>query len=202
MRIILASSSPRRKKLLAQMGLQFEVIPSECKENFLPEQSPAEIATKLALDKAKNVSARIQEPALVIGADTIVVRENKILGKPKDKDEAYSMLCQLQGQVHQVITGLAVIDTQSGRCLTGYERTQVELAPLTPQEIKWYISTGEPMDKAGAYAIQGFGGILIKRISGCYYNVVGLPIHRLWVMLKQMGIQRMPGCRKIYLSKG
>jgi septum formation protein len=88
-----------------------------------------------------------------------------------------------------VITGLAVIDTQSGRCLTGYERTQVELAPLTPQEIKWYISTGEPMDKAGAYAIQGFGGILIKRISGCYYNVVGLPIHRLWVMLKQMGIQ-------------
>jgi septum formation protein len=189
MRIILASSSPRRKKLLAQMGLQFEVIPSECKENFLPEQSPAEIATKLALDKAKNVSAKIQEPALVIGADTIVVRENKILGKPKDKDEAYSMLCQLQGQVHQVITGLAVIDTQSGRCLTGYERTQVELAPLTPQEIKWYISTGEPMDKAGAYAIQGFGGILIKRISGCYYNVVGLPIHRLWVMLKQMGIQ-------------
>jgi len=189
MRIILASSSPRRKKLLAQMGLQFEVIPSECKENFLPEQSPAEIATKLALDKAKNVSAKIQEPALVIGADTIVVRENKILGKPKDKDEAYSMLCQLQGQVHQVITGLAVIDTQSGRCLTGYERTQVELAPLTPQEIKWYISTGEPMDKAGAYAIQGFGGILIKRISGCYHNVVGLPIHRLWVMLKQMGIQ-------------
>ncbi len=189
MRIILASSSPRRKKLLAQMGLQFEVIPSECKEKFLPEQSPAEIATKLALDKAKNVSARIQEPALVIGADTIVVRENKILGKPKDKDEAYSMLCQLQGQVHQVITGLAVIDTQSGRCLTGYERTQVELAPLTPQEIKWYISTGEPMDKAGAYAIQGFGGILIKRISGCYYNVVGLPIHRLWVMLKQMGIR-------------
>ncbi|MGI6189199.1 MAG: septum formation inhibitor Maf [Clostridiales bacterium] len=193
MRVILASSSPRRKQLMARMGLQFEVIPSNCEEKFLPGQSPVDISVELALQKARDVSGRINEPALVIGADTIVVKQDKLLGKPKNKDEAYMMLHELQGQVHEVITGLAVIDTGSHRCLTGYERTQVELAPLTPQEIEWYINTGEPMDKAGAYAIQGFGGILVSRIEGCYYNVVGLPIHRLWVMLKQIGVHRTGG---------
>lgn len=193
MRVILASSSPRRKQLMARMGLQFEVIPSNCEEKFLPGQSPVDISVELALQKARDVSGRINEPALVIGADTIVVKQDKLLGKPKNKDEAYMMLHELQGQVHEVITGLAVIYTGSHRCLTGYERTQVELAPLTPQEIELYINTGEPMDKAGAYAIQGFGGILVSRIEGCYYNVVGLPIHRLWVMLKQIGVHRTGG---------
>ena len=131
MRVILASSSPRRKQLMARMGLQFEVIPSNCEEKFLPGQSPVDISVELALQKARDVSGRINEPALVIGADTIVVKQDKLLGKPKNKDEAYMMLHELQGQVHEVITGLAVIDTGSYRCLTGYERTQVELAPLT-----------------------------------------------------------------------
>jgi septum formation protein len=190
---------------MARMGIQFEVIPSNCEEVFLPGRSHVEIAVELALRKARDVADKIQESALVIGADTIVIKQDKILGKPKDADEAYLMLCELQGQVHQVITGLAIIDTRNHRYLTDYEITQVEFASLTPQEIKWYISTQEPMDKAGAYAIQGLGGILVKRIEGCYYNVVGLPLHRLWMMLKQMGMQKIVGgqfCSDGVLSKG
>ncbi len=189
MKIILASSSPRRSELLAQMGLSFEVIPSNTKESFSPDGTPEEIALELATQKAKDVASKVEVQALVIGADTIVNKDGLIWGKPKDKEEAYQMLLELSGQVHEVLTGIAVMDTRNHKCLTALEKTLVEIAPLTSEEIKWYIETREPMDKAGAYGIQGLGGILIRRICGCYYNVVGLPIHRLWVMLKQVGVE-------------
>lgn len=199
MRIILASASPRRSNLLAQMGLSFEVIPSDSQERLLPGIPPHELALHLALEKAENVAGKIQGPALVIGADTIVIKDGRVLGKPKDEDEAYQMLMELQGQVHEVITGLAVKDVENYRCLTAYEKTVVEMAALTPEEIERYIKTGEPMDKAGAYGIQGLGGMLVRRISGCYYNVVGLPIHRLWVMLKQLGVEVLGGMEEPHI---
>lgn len=189
MKIILASSSPRRSELLAQMGLSFEVIPSNSKESFSPDGTPEEMVLELATQKAEDVASKLEVQALVIGADTIVNKEGLILGKPKDKKEAYQMLLELSGQVHEVMTGIAVLDTTNHKRLTAVEKTLVEMASLTPEEIKWYIKTGEPMDKAGAYGIQGLGGILVRRIYGCYYNVVGLPIHRLWVILKQLGVK-------------
>jgi MAF protein len=191
MKIILASASPRRRDLLQQMGLKFEVIPSE-REEEVPDGIPTHrMAVELALKKVESVAQMVQEHALIIGADTIVVKGNKVLGKPKDKDEAFRMLMDLQGQVHEVITGLAVMEVPDCKCVSAYEKTVVEMASLTPQEIEGYIRTGEPMDKAGAYGIQGLGGMFIKRIEGCYYNVVGLPIHSLWMILKQFGVEML-----------
>jgi septum formation protein len=198
MRIILASASPRRSNLLAQMGLSFEVIPSNSQEKLISGIPPHVLALQLAIQKAEDVASKIRDTALVIGADTIVIKDDRVLGKPKDEDEAYQMLMELQGQVHEVITGLAVKDVQNDRCLTDYEKTVVEMAALTPDEIKRYIKTGEPMDKAGAYGIQGLGGMMVRRISGCYYNVVGLPIHKLWTMLKQLGVEVLDGTKGSY----
>ncbi len=193
MRIILASASPRRRDLLTQMGLKFEVIPSDQEEEVVNGLPPHRLAVELARKKVESVAKRVQGQALIIGADTIVVKGDKVLGKPKDEDEAFQMLMELQGQAHEVITGLAVMEIPDRRCVTAYEKTVVEMASLTPQEIEGYIRTGEPMDKAGAYGIQGFGGMLIKRIEGCYYNVVGLPIHGLWMILKEFGVEVFAG---------
>ncbi len=193
MRIILASASPRRRDLLTQMGLKFEVIPSDEEEGVVCDLPPHRLALELARNKVENVAKRVQGCALIIGADTIVVKGDKVLGKPKDEDEAFRMLMELQGRTHEVITGLAVMEVPSRRCVTAYERTVVEMAPLTREEIEGYIRTGEPMDKAGAYGIQGYGGMFIKRIEGCYYNVVGLPIHGLWMLLKEFGVNALAG---------
>lgn len=193
MRIILASASPRRSDLLTQMGLKFEVIPSEQEEKVVDDLPPHRLAEELALKKVESVAKRVQGCALIIGADTIVVKGDKVLGKPKDEDEAFRMLMELQGQVHEVITGLAVMEVPARKCVTAYEKTVVEMASLTCQEVEGYIRTREPMDKAGAYGIQGLGGMLIKRIEGCYYNVVGLPIHRLWMILKEFGVEVFTG---------
>ncbi|MCM8900347.1 Maf family protein [Caldicoprobacter algeriensis] len=193
MRIILASASPRRSDLLTQMGLKFEVIPSDQEEKVVDDLPTHRLVVELALKKVESVAKRVQGCALIIGADTIVVKGDKVLGKPKDEDEAFRMLMELQGQVHEVITGLAVMEVPARKCVTAYEKTVVEMASLTRQEVEGYIRTGEPMDKAGAYGIQGLGGILIKRIEGCYYNVVGLPIHRLWMILKEFGVEVFTG---------
>jgi septum formation protein len=193
MRIILASASPRRSDLLTQMGLKFEVIPSDQEEKVVDDLPPHRLVVELALKKVESVAKRVQGQALIIGADTIVVKGDKVLGKPKDEDEAFRMLMELQGQVHEVITGLAVMEVPARKCVTAYEKTVVEMASLTRQEVEGYIRTGEPMDKAGAYGIQGLGGMLIKRIEGCYYNVVGLPIHRLWMILKEFGVEVFTG---------
>ena len=187
MKIVLASASPRRKQLLSQMGLEFEVVPSDIDEK-LPADLPYEEAVQeLAFKKASHVASLIDGHRLVIGADTIVVKD-EVLGKPKDKDDACEILYRLQGQSNGVVTGLAVVDNLTGKFKKSFEKTIVEMAPLSMEEIEQYVLTGEPMDKAGAYGIQGLAGIFISRIIGCYYNVVGLPIHRLWMMLKEFGV--------------
>jgi septum formation protein len=187
MRIILASASPRRKQLLEQMGLKFDVITSNTQEQMPYGLVTEEIPMELAYNKAMDVASGVSQPAIIIGADTVVVKD-EILGKPKNEEEACQMLLRLQGQTHEVITGLALVDTWTGKIKKGYEKTLVEMAPLSLQEIEHYVKTGEPMDKAGAYGIQGSAGIFISRITGCYFNVMGLPIHRLWCMLKEFGI--------------
>lgn len=188
--LILASQSPRRKMLLEQVGLQFTVYPSECDETIEGNVAPEKYVEILATRKAEHVARRIGNKtcAVVLAADTIVVLEGKILGKPKDRDEAYDMLSMLQDNWHQVMTGLTVIDIASGHILNHVEKTRVRIRPLTPDVIWNYINTGEPLDKAGAYGIQGLGALLVEKLEGCYFNVVGLPIYSTSVMLARMGI--------------
>lgn len=186
-RLILASSSPRRKMLLQQIGLTFDVVVSHVDERLDHDLAPEQIAEQLAFEKAQAVAASCPN-ALVIGADTIVVDDRHILGKPADEADAFRMLSHLSGKTHQVITGLALISTARApeNVLTRHETTDVKFARLTPHDIERYIRTGEPLDKAGAYGIQGKGAIFVEWIRGCYNNVVGLPLYLLTRMLKEM----------------
>lgn len=185
-RIILASSSPRRKALLEQIHLPFEVIVSHADEDFDPAMAPEHIAEELAFRKAREVASSLSD-AIVIGADTIVVDGDRILGKPENEDDAFHMLSTLSDKEHRVITGLAVISSFSpAKTLLRHESTAVKFARLSPQTIQSYIDSGEPMDKAGAYAIQGRGAIFVERIQGCYNNVVGLPLFLLSTMLQEL----------------
>lgn len=188
-RIILASQSPRRRELLGQMGFQdFEIIPAVGEEEADRSLPITEYVEQLALHKAAEVAARVNDPdAIVIGADTIVVHHDEILGKPRNQAHAFQMLSNLSGSRHMVYTGVALI--QGERRITGHEGTKVRFCALTEQEILAYIATGEPMDKAGAYGIQGRGGLLVDSIEGDFYNVVGLPICRLSRMLAGIGIK-------------
>lgn len=185
--IILASASPRRSELLAQIGLEFRVLPSEFDEAAVQATSPTELVKALALGKAGSVAAKLSS-GLVIGADTIAVRDNQVLGKPTDDEDAARMLRQLADGWHQVMTGLAIIDAASGRCLTAVEVTGVKMRALSEAEIAAYVASGEPSDKAGAYAIQGLASLFIERIDGCYANVVGLPLFRLGLLLQEFGV--------------
>lgn len=185
--IVLASSSPRRKTLLEQLGLPFTIRVSDIEEDLQQAFPPERLAEMLALQKAQAVAASINVDSLVIGADTIVVDEQGILGKPCDTADASRMLSRLSGQTHQVITGVAVVSTlHPARNLVKHEVTRVTFAPLSAQDIRWYIHTGEPLDKAGAYAIQGKSMAFVKQIEGCYYNVVGLPVFLLLRMLEEV----------------
>lgn len=185
-RIILASASPRRKMLLEQLGLTFEIIVSELAEEVEASFTPEQAAEQLAFRKAQAVAASLSA-GIVIGADTIVVDPQGMLGKPKDAAEAYAMLARLSGQVHRVITGVAVIAKRApGSALVKHETTQVKIAPLSAADIHWYIRTGEPLDKAGAYGIQGQGTMFVEWIQGCYNNVVGLPLFLLVQMLREL----------------
>ncbi|MDI6601917.1 MAG: Maf family protein [Thermoanaerobacteraceae bacterium] len=184
---ILASSSPRRKELLEQLGLNFEIIPSDIDE-VLKGNTPGDMVKGLALEKATSVSKKVPEGKIIIGADTIVCIDGIIMGKPADEDDAYIMLKRLSGRVHEVYTGLALINTFKGEILNDYECTEVFINELTDEEIENYIKLREPMDKAGAYAIQGKGSLIVKRIKGCYYNVVGLPLGKLREMLLKWDI--------------
>jgi septum formation protein len=176
-KIVLASASPRRKKLLEQIELDFEIIVSNVDEDTTGDFPPEVICCSIALDKARDVAQRLTKPSIVIGADTIVVLDDKVLGKPDSEQEAAEMLRALSGNSHYVYTGLAFIDTTTGTEKTVYEKTKVQFRELTDSEIHSYIETGSPMDKAGAYGIQDdFGAVFVSRIEGCYYNVVGLPL--------------------------
>ncbi len=191
-RVILGSASPRRRELLAQIGINFDVLVSGGEERYTSTE-PEEIVKELALAKAENVSAVLEEKAscLVIGADTIVVLDGEILGKPKDEEDAFRMLKSLQGRAHQVYTGTALLDydTEGMKNVTRHaERTEVFVHAMTDAEIRQYISTGEPMDKAGGYGIQGRFAAYIDRIEGDYYNVVGLPVAYLYQQLKILGV--------------
>lgn len=183
-KMILASASPRRRELLTQAGFSFEVKVSDADE-IITEKEPDKIVKELALVKACAVAASETE-ALIIGADTIVTVDGKILGKPRDAEEAFSMLSMLQGRTHQVYTGVALITKEEGlqKSHVFSEKTDVHMYPMTEQEIREYIATGEPLDKAGAYGIQGRAAVYIRKIEGDYNNVVGLPISRLYQELK------------------
>lgn len=185
MDIVLASASPRRQELLRQVGLAFRVIPSNVSEEVADPLTPGELVEHLALIKAADVAAR--EPgALVIGADTIVVVDGAVLGKPKDRADAIAMLERLSGREHQVMTGVALL--YGNRRLVSHEETSVRFVPLTRAQIERYVDTGEPMDKAGAYGIQGRASAMISGIEGDYFNVVGLPLCRTVRMLSQLGV--------------
>ncbi|HHY37573.1 MAG TPA: septum formation inhibitor Maf [Clostridia bacterium] len=192
-RLILASSSPRRIDLLRGLGLSFEIMPGDVSETVLPHEGPSELVERLALSKAKHVAASLGddvpgERSVVIGADTVVVLGGRILGKPRSRDEAYEMLKELQGRTHEVYSGVAVVCSDESFERVAHEVTMVTMRHLTDGEIRAYVATGEPMDKAGAYAVQGKGALLISSIAGCYYNVVGLPLTRLCLMLRDLGI--------------
>jgi septum formation protein len=185
--IILASNSPRRKELLRQIGLDFRVDPADVDESVLPGESPEGYAVRVALDKARAAAARAGT-GIVVAADTIVVLDEEILGKPADPGDAERMLKLLSGNVHRVITGLAVMDAATGKALTRASITRVWFRSLTLPEIISYVATGEPLDKAGAYGIQERGALLVDKIDGCYFNVVGLPLSLLGELLLSFGV--------------
>ncbi|MGB9867391.1 MAG: Maf family protein [Bacillota bacterium] len=191
-RIVLASSSPRRQQLLSQIGLDFSVVPSLVEESTVMGEDPVQVAQGLALSKAREVASRVGD-SLVIGADTVVVLGDEILGKPGSPREAELMLAKLQGRWHVVVTGVAVVDGSSGEFEVGHECTRVHVRQLGEDEIAFYVSTGEPLDKAGAYGIQGLGALLVDRIEGCYHNVVGLPLARLCKILERFGVKLLIG---------
>ena len=190
--IVLASGSPRRKELLAKTGLKFSVVVSGGEEKA-ETSDPAETVEKLSLDKASAGADLLQaekEPQLIIGADTVVACDGEILGKPSDREDAFRMLWKLQGQTHQVYTGVTLLlkKKHTWQAHTFSEKTDVQFYPVSREELLAYIETGEPMDKAGSYGIQGGFGIYVKGICGDYNNVVGLPVGRLVYELKKLGI--------------
>ena len=186
MKIVLASQSPRRRQLLGQMGLEFTTQSPEIDESAFHGRDARDLVETLSREKARWVARQQTPDTLVIGADTVVVLDGAILGKPRDWAAAEAMLAALSGRDHQVFTGVTLC--QGDRILTQAEETQVTFRPLTGQEIRQYVSTGEPMDKAGAYGIQGLGGLLVEGIRGDYHNVMGLPICRLGRMLLNFGV--------------
>ncbi len=192
MKIILASGSPRRKELLTLLGLTFDVIPSDAEEIPIPS-APRETVEKLSRLKALDVAGQLTAPSLVIGADTVVSLNNEILGKPKDSQNAIEMLTKLQGKTHQVYTGVTCVINQKGHqeLFTFSEVTEVKMYPMTTAEITAYVATKEPLDKAGAYGIQGKAAIFIEKISGDYNNVVGFPLSRFYQELLSRNLQEV-----------
>ena len=183
--LILASASPRRADLLRQIGLEFAVKKADIDETLdalrpLPEQ-----LLELAMRKAW--AAAEKRDCLILAADTVVLCDERIMGKPASSEEAREMLCRLSGCCHQVTTAVALLDLPAGRSCQALETTTVWFRELEPEEIESYLASGEPLDKAGAYGIQGWGAVFVKKIEGCYFNVVGLPLHRVGSMLRVLG---------------
>lgn len=187
-KIVLASISPRRKALLKSIGLDFDIIPSNIDENIEGKTFSYEIIETIALEKAVNVSEKIDCPAIIIAADTVVVIDDNILGKPKDQEDAEKMLKMLSGRVHNVVTSIAIIDTETNHSEVESVTSEVEFKELSYSEIKNYINSQESLDKAGAYGVQGKASIFIKSVKGCYNNVVGISTYKLAQMLNKFGI--------------
>jgi len=182
--IYLASKSPRRRDLLKQLGVKFRLVIPEVSEK-ISERNPKRFAMRLARQKVESVEKNIKK-GIIIGVDTVVVINNKILGKPKDKNDARMMIKLLSNKKHKVISGLYILSKPNNRAILTSEMTKVKFRKLSDNEIEKYISSREPYDKAGAYGIQGKAKIFIENISGCYYNVVGLPIYQLLACLKKI----------------
>jgi septum formation protein len=190
--LILASASPRRKELLEQIGLEFSVMPSSVAETTRPDETPSDLVIRLSLAKARDIAGRSDTRARwIIGSDTVVVCNQQILGKPTDDHDAAAMLRQLSGTSHLVVSGYAVIDRRQQTRRAEAVITKVHFRQLTEAEIARYIATGESADKAGAYAIQGIGACFVSGIEGSYSNVVGLPLCRLTLALKELGVPLM-----------
>jgi len=192
MRFILASQSPRRRELLASIGLTFEVMPSDVPEVHQPGESPEEYVARLSRDKAAAIAAR-DEQAWIIAADTTVLLGEELLEKPADADDARRMLATIAGKTHIVYTGVTLQNAARGWRDTRVAESEVRMLPLDARDIAWYVSTGEPLDKAGAYAVQGIGAMFIDSIHGSYTNVVGLPLALLFQMLRRAGIDPLRG---------
>jgi septum formation protein len=189
--VVLASSSPRRKELLEKIGLKFTVDPVEVDEGLSLDHDPLRLAKSISLKKALAAGKRHPD-ALIIAADTFGVIDGKMLGKPADEAQAVAMLEGMSGNCHRVITGFTLLDGVTGRTVSRAVQTMVYFRKLSKSEIADYVNTGEPLDKAGAYAIQGLGALLVERIDGDYYNVIGLPISALAVELRKFGV-KLPG---------
>ena len=189
-KIILASASARGRELLEQIGLSFQACPSKGNEQTT-KTDPGEMVEELSREKCREVFLGTDQDVIVIGADTVVALDGKILGKPKSQADAVHMLSLLRGRTHQVFTGVTVMSRENGRAesITFHETTQVSFYPMSDREIESYVAGGEPMDKAGAYGIQGEGAVFVREIQGDYSNVVGLPLARLYQEMKNMGIQ-------------
>jgi septum formation protein len=189
MEFVLASASERRQELLKRIVEDFKIVISNFDETSVNFGGDCDEYVKvLALGKAREVADRTKDESMVIGSDTIVYHNGKILGKPKDEQDAYNMLKNLSGSSHKVYSGIAVINTASNEIKMDSVCTEVFFSTLSEEQISRYIASAEPMDKAGAYGIQGNGGIFVEKIHGCYYNVVGLPLNRLYFMLREMGV--------------
>lgn len=183
--IILSSSSPRRRFLLGLVRIKHRVVAPRVREHDHAHENPVRHVLRLASLKAHSGKGRVKR-GIILGADTVVVMDGDILGKPRNKGDARRMLRRLSGRWHTVYTGLAVVDAASGIESAGYERTSVKIREMTDGEIDAYIATGEPMDKAGSYGIQGYGAAIVERVRGCYFNVVGLPLVRLLCVVKDL----------------
>ena len=186
MKFILASKSPRRREILSNVGMKFEICESNVDESGVPKELPPHIyVQELAMLKSTDVASKTAPDTLVIGADTVVVSDGKIIGKPSSFEEAYEMLSSFSGKCHSVVSGISVTDTNDMRTVTDYCITEVYFAEMTGDEISDYINTYKPYDKAGAYGIQEYAGVFVEKIDGDYYNVVGLPLSKLYQLLKK-----------------
>jgi len=190
MKIVLASSSPRRAEILHNAGIAFDIHTTQIDETALPGEPAREMVARLAEAKARAAAVQLgaaPRECIVVGADTTVELDGEILGKPRDSADAREMLAKLSGRTHHVLTGIFLLRLPSGAERKAVENSTVTFAPISQREIDAYVATGEPLGKAGAYAIQGFAGRYIPGIEGCYFNVVGLPLARLYALLRELG---------------
>lgn len=189
--LILASGSPRRQELIRTLGLPYRIDAADVDESMPEETPPGELVERLSLRKASEVYGRPREEerAIVIGADTVVALDGAILGKPKDERDAFAMLKAISGRTHQVYTGITCIDAATGTTVTRHEISDVTMKSLDDERIRRYVATGESSDKAGAYAVQGIGALLVRKIDGDYFNVVGMSVRLLGEMLEELGVR-------------
>jgi len=188
-RLFLASASPRRAEILRRLGFRIKVVASPSPEVRRPREKPRDYVMRMAEEKARRAADNVKRGAVIISADTAVLTGREVLGKPVNKKDAARMLKLLSGRTHTVISGVALYNTKTGELRRGYEIAEVTFARMSSEEIAWYIESGEPMDKAGAYAIQGLASIFIRRIKGSHFNVMGLPLRRLYELFKDARLE-------------